>query len=194
MRKFIRAAVVLTMVLCLSVTAFAAPGADTSPTQECEIDMASVKGPNGEHVDIEISDPTEHFDFEEQGDTIDFGDGKEVNAAALSVVFEKDITSDVLPVTITFNVAGAGSNDILHVMHYNGSEWEQVAEGRGNSVTATFTSLSPVAVILEHPSGAHTAVGTSPKTGEQPVLLAAAAVALLAGAVAAAALKKREEN
>lgn len=197
MKKFIRGAVVLCMILCLAVTAFAA---DNSRTYTGEIDMGSVKGPDGQPVDIEVGEPTEHVVFVEDGGTFDFGNGDVVDTDQLSVVFEKDISSDVLPVTITFEVTGAGSNDILHVMHFNGSAWEQVAEGTGDSVTATFTSLSPVAIILESPaepdptapSDPGTNTPTSPKTGEQHVLLAATAIALLAGTVAVVAVKKKE--
>lgn len=195
MKKFIRAAVVLCMVLCLSVTALAA--ADISPTGVCEIDQENVKGPNGEHVDLEISDINEQEIPVEYGGEVDFGDGDPVPVESLSLVFWKDIDSDTLPVTITFDVPAAGANDILHVMHYNGTKWEQIAEGKGDSITATFTSLSPVAVVLEHPTETPSAPvvdgPTSPKTGEAPILLVAAAVALLAGTVAVVTLKKKEE-
>lgn len=193
MKKFIRAAVVLGMILCLSVTALAA--ADISPTGVCEIDPKNVTGPDGNPVDFEITDIDEQEIPVEYGGEVDFGDGDPVPAESLTLVFWKDIDSDTTPVTITFDVPAAGANDILHVMHYNGTKWEQVAEGKGSSVTATFTSLSPVAVVLEHPAETTPVPGgtTSPVTGEAPVLLVAAVVALLAGTVAVVAVKKRKE-
>lgn len=193
MKKFIRGAAVLGMILCLAVTALAAPGdKDPSTTSLCEIDMDNVKGPNGEHVDLIIGDVKEEIIPVEIGDPVDFSSKDE--DTDVTVVYLKDITSDVLPVTITFEVPAAGANDVLHVMHYNGEDWDEITRGTGSSITATFTSLSPVAVVLERPAETKPTPGgpTSPVTGEAPILLVAAVVALLAGTVAVVTVKKKE--
>lgn len=74
----------------------------------------------------------------------------------------------------------------LIVLHYNGTEWEKVtvdAVGDG-TVTATFESLSPVAIVVEK-TAASAAGTTSPKTGTSPVVMMAifGAVICMAGAV-----------
>lgn len=95
-----------------------------------------------------------------------------------------------MPVTITFNVPGVGPDTKVAVLHYNGSAWEVIKSTVGDgTITATFTSLSPVAFVVDK----NTATGTtstttssssssvSPKTGENTgMLVSAAVVAVLA--------------
>lgn len=51
-------------------------------------------------------------------------------------------------VKIPFTVAGINGKDVK-VLHYNGTKWEVVPSAvNGNVVTATFTSLSPVAIVV----------------------------------------------
>ena len=190
MKKLMSIAVAVLLVACMACPAFALD----SNTETCDV---TATGPSGETVAIEVSAPTETFDIPvEDGGTVDFGDGEEVPAEDLTVVYAQDLHSDVLPVTITFDVPAAGANDILHVMHYNGSAWEQVAEATGSSVTATFTSLSPVAVVLQTVKASSTpgtgeTTTTSPQTGmDMTALFASVAVMLMAGVVAVAASKK----
>lgn len=93
------------------------------------------------------------------------------------------------PVTITFNVSGVTADSHVAVLHYNGSAWEVVPSKAGNgTVTATFTSLSPVAIVTDA-AGSAASGDASPKTGEPAVALIGV-VALLAAA-GACGLKKR---
>ena len=93
------------------------------------------------------------------------------------------------PVTITFNVSGVTADSHVAVLHYNGSAWEVVSSKAGNgTVTATFTSLSPVAIVTDA-AGSAASGDASPKTGEPAVALIGV-VALLAAA-GACGLKKR---
>lgn len=93
------------------------------------------------------------------------------------------------PVTITFNVSGVTADSHVAVLHYNGSAWEVVSSKAGDgTVTATFTSLSPVAIVTDA-AGSAASGDASPKTGEPAVALIGV-VALLAAA-GVCGLKKR---
>lgn len=93
-----------------------------------------------------------------------------------------------MPVTITFDVPGVGPDTKVAVLHYNGSAWEVVESTAGDgTITATFTSLSPVAFVIDKNTAAGTTSTTtssssvSPKTGENTgMLVSAAVVAVLA--------------
>lgn len=105
----------------------------------------------------------------------------------MEVVDVADVTvpeGTPMPVTITFTVPGVGVNTKVAVLHYNGSAWEVVESKAGEgTITATFTSLSPVAFVIDK----NTAVGeskpagnsVSPKTGENTGVLAAVSVTAL---------------
>lgn len=91
-----------------------------------------------------------------------------------------------MPVTLTFDVNGVKAGSKVVILHYNGTEWENipvdnVADGK---ITATFDSLSPVAFIVEKDAQVTTAGTTSPQTGTSPVImfLAAGVVLGLCGA------------
>lgn len=93
----------------------------------------------------------------------------------------------VFPVSITFDVNGVTDGSKVVILHFNGTEWENipvdaVADGK---VTATFDSLSPVAFILEKDAATSVAGTTSPKTGASTATMMAAfgAVICIAGMV-----------
>ena len=85
----------------------------------------------------------------------------EAKAEDLSIAYLKDLTSEVLPVTIAFTVEGADADDTVYAMHYNGTKWECVGEGKGSNVSSTFTSLSPVALVVQK----NTEAPAAPSTG-----------------------------
>ena len=107
----------------------------------------------------------------------------------MQVVDVKDISvpdGTTFPVTITFEVAG------VTVLHYNGSAWEKVeAKAGAGTITATFTSLSPVAFVVDKDAAAK--ASTSPKTGETNVMMWTGIVAVIAVAGMAVTYKKRRE-
>lgn len=95
----------------------------------------------------------------------------------------------VFPVDITFSVPGVTADSNVAVLHYNGSAWEVVPSSAGNgSVTGTFESLSPVAIVADTAEAGTGAA--SPKTGEPATVAVVGGIALLAAA-AAFGLKKR---
>lgn len=184
MKKLLRIAVVLCLAICLCATAFAA-GSSQSGARVVGEGTSST----GTSVPLTVAESTQTPTAEEAAASIKSDD---VKAEDLSVVWVQDISAEIPEggsVTITFEVPGATADDTVFVLHYNGSTWETVAACKGNEVKATFTSLSPVALVLEK-APATTPGHTSPVTGEAPILLAAAVVALLAGTVAVAAVKK----
>mgnify|MGYP004520357363 CR=1 FL=1 len=89
-------------------------------------------------------------------------------------------------VDVTMNVPGVLAGQSISVIHWNGQYWENLAVTNvsDGSVTATFTSFSPVAVIV-NPSVA------APSTGyNAPVAVIILAVVCAAGA--AYCLRRRE--
>ncbi len=89
-------------------------------------------------------------------------------------------------VDVTMNVPGVLAGQSISVIHWNGQYWENLAVTNvsDGSVTATFTSFSPVAVIV-NPSVA------APGTGyKAPVAAGLLAVVFAAGA--AYCFRKRE--
>ena len=75
-------------------------------------------------------------------------------------------------VDITFQVPGLLVGDVAVVVHFDGAKWDvRPTTVKNGSVTATFTSLSPVMVIVERnaavtPTVSGTAVVTSPQTSD----------------------------
>lgn len=206
MKKLLRIAVILCLAMCLCISAlavFSDYGSGIQPGTEGI-------GPNGEKIALTVSTPTATPTVAEVASAIET---EGVTAEKLDVVWVQDITANIPEggsVTITFEVPGATAADTVFVLHYNGSAWETVATCKGDDIKAVFTSLSPVALVLEKaasqqpdttkpedttkPADTTTPGGEEPpKTGEGPVLLVAAAVVLVAGAVAVVALKKKKE-
>lgn len=85
-------------------------------------------------------------------------------------------------IDITFRPAGVTGNDTVIVLHKGANGWEVVPSSVywNGEVTATFTSLSPVAIVTLRTTGVNPNGPTSPATGDINVLAC--------GVVAAAAL------
>lgn len=88
-------------------------------------------------------------------------------------------------VDVTLNIPGVLAGQSISVIHWNGQYWENLAVTNvsDGSVTATFTSFSPVAVIV-NPSV------TAPSTGYKASVAALLAVVFAVGA--ACCFRKRE--
>ena len=112
---------------------------------------------------------------------------------ALEVAVKKEAKSEVLALvdvkvekagktTITFEVAGVKAGDKIYLLHQKADKtWEVIHPDKveDGKVTATFTSLSPVAIVKVP------ATATLPKTGA-PVVLPVVALICAAGAVGCA--------
>ncbi len=177
MKKLLRVAVVIGLVLCLSVSAFAA-GSKTYT-----VDAPSAGTVGGEQVTVTVSAPSVKLTDEEAAKDLGVTKGNEV------IVGQWELTAEIPEggtLEVTFTVKEAGPKDKLYVFHYDGSKWEVVGEGTGNTVVGKFTSLSPVAIVVVPATS-----DESPKTGEGNMVLVAAAVMMMAGAVALTVYKKK---
>ena len=124
------------------------------------------------------------------------------NAASAEIVGVAEVSyTGTIPaegVAITLNVTGISAGDNVYVIHYTGATtYEKLAATAGNgTVTATFTSLSPVAVVKytvattpapapqpQAPSYNYDDEPVSPKTGVLPVAAIAAGICLAGAAV-----------
>lgn len=112
----------------------------------------------------------------------------------------RTVTADD-PVTVTFQVPGVKAGANILVLHWNGTQWETIVPDsvKDGEVTATFTSLSPVAIVELDVQDATTAASntatnttnttnvTSPKTGmSASAVIPALALVFAAGAVVCA--------
>lgn len=90
-------------------------------------------------------------------------------------------------IKITFKVPGVVKTTKVAVLHFGGEKWEEVPSEAGNgTITATFTSLSPVAFVIDE----NTVDVSSPKDGELNLVPVVAVVALVAAAGAVVLRKK----
>lgn len=155
--------------------------------------------------DAEISEAVEMLN---DGQTLvsilgdDYTDGMVV-ADVREVTVQGDV---VFPVTITFEYPGITANTKAALLHWNGSEWEKIPTVVGDgTITGTFESLSPVAVIIDTSgeSGVSSGSGstgttgtasgtTSPKTGEDNSLLMFAGVTAVIALAGVCVLKNRK--
>lgn len=96
------------------------------------------------------------------------------NASVLKI-FDVSVDEKTFPITLTFNVAGVVAGQNVTVLHRGDNGWEVVPCTVGNgTVTATFSDLSPVAIVTN---------AASAKTADSVSWIAVCAVICLAGAV-----------
>lgn len=176
MKKLLRIAVVIGLVLCLSVSVFAASKTYT-------VDDPTTGKVGDEEVKVTATESTVLLTDAEAAAGTHVAVGKEV------IVAQWDLSADIPEggtLEITFTVKEAGDKDKLYVFHYEDGKWVIVGEGTGKTVVGKFTSLSPVAIVV-----VPQATDESPKTGEENIVLVAAAVMMMAGAVALTVYKKK---
>lgn len=177
------------LAMAMSVTALAAGSVSTSG-------VASISGAtdkNGNAVTATISEASVAAP---SADTVEEILGSDfVEGMTVKDVMDVSVPEGTeFPVTITFSVAGITADSNVAVLHYNGSAWEKVSATAGNgTITATFTSLSPVAIVADTAASSSEgeAGAVSPKTGETVPVALIGAIAVLA-AVGAYGLKKKE--
>lgn len=211
MKKFIALACAAVLTVVSAVTAFAQPsvsvsGVVTAVTTATDKDGKAVNATFGE-VPAEYSSAVAEVKTEAKLKELIGSD----YTSTMQVVDVKNVTvpdGTVFPVTITFKVTGVTASTKVAVLHYNTTTkaWEKVESKAGDgTVTATFTSLSPVAFVVDKATAASTtttnkgttssttasASTTSPKTGETNVMMYAGIVAVAAVAGMAVTRRKR---
>ena len=181
MKKLLSSVLVLVMALSLfCVTAFAAPSTSTVA------EVASAKDKNGN--DVVVTEAGEVASDVAITTAIAADKGAKEAASELKVLWQKDLTvpeGTTFPIDITFKAAG--NTGAIYVFHYEDGAWVKVGEGTGETVTATFNSLSPVALVV----ASTTSGATSPKTGETVALYGAFSVILVACAAAYVVSRKK---
>lgn len=216
MKKFIALACAAVLTVASAVTAFAQPsvsvsGVVTAVTTATDKDGKAVNATFGE-VPAEYSSAVAEVKTEAKLKELIGSD----YTSTMQVVDVKNVTvpdGTVFPVTITFKVTGVMASTKVAVLHYNTTTkaWEKVESKAGDgTVTATFTSLSPVAFVVDKATAASTTTTnkgttsststtgsktasstTSPKTGETNVMMYAGIVAVAAVAGMAVTRRKR---
>ena len=110
----------------------------------------------------------------------------------VEILWQKDIVvpdGTAFPATLTFAVPKDYQDKDVFVYHYNGTDWEVVAEGKGSEVSAKFDSLSPGALVAK--------TEETPATGDSSNMYLWAGVCVVAVAAAAVTVisgKKRRED
>ena len=221
MKKFIALACAAVLTVASAVTAFAQPSVSVNGVASVQ----SATDKNGNAVNVTVSEvPAEYASAVAEVKTADKLKellGSEYTST-MQVVDVKDVTvpaGAVFPVTITFKIAGVTASTKVAVLHYNTTTkaWEKVESKAGEgTITATFTSLSPVAFVVDKATASSTTVNkgttttttnkgttssttgskttsstTSPKTGETNVMMYAGIVAVAAYAGMAVTRRKR---
>ena len=186
MKKFFTTLLSSLVIVCITAASVLAAG-----STEDVVDITSGTDSNGNDVNYAITE----VDAAVPALTVEKASALTgVPASELKILWQKDITSDVLPATFTFNVNGADADTEVFSFHYNGSDWELMNKATGTSITTTYTSLSPVAVVIRVKAGLpsnNTAANTdsaatttttdkSPKTSDTVVLGTAMSVVVIA--------------
>ena len=216
MKKVVSMIVAAMMVCCIGMTTFAAgspikvePVVDTSATTVAE--EATIGGVAVEKVAVAAGTADTAAAAAAPAKLTELAQGQVAGAAVAYTLMEvsvKDASGNVLhpsatePVKVTFQVAtGLDARIAPMVMHWNGTDWEVVVSSFDRAtgkLTATFTSLSPVAIVYAStvtadPSGS-SAPAVSPTTGENGFVALAWGVLLAAGVCTCAVVCKKRKN
>ena len=155
MKKFIALACAAVLTVASAVTAFAQPSVSVSGVVTT---VSSATDKDGNAVNATISEvPAEYASAVAEVKTTE--KLKELlgsdYTSTMQVVDVKDVivpAGTVFPVTISFKVAGVTASTKVTVLHYDTTKkaWEKLEGKAGDgTITATFTSLSPVAFVVD---------------------------------------------
>lgn len=182
-KKLISLAGAVMLVVAMATSAMAAPVSSVQESIMPEI-KGEIVASNGDKVTATISETTQSIDLKDEAVSKLVAD---VKNATVHSIFDVTLDNEAVfanggSVKIPFTVAGIAGKDVV-VLHYNGTAWEVVTSTvSGNVVTATFTSLSPVAIVVgDAQTGGGTQGGVqSPETGMGFETIAVMGVALCA--------------
>lgn len=184
-RKFsVTVSFILVCLLVFSIgTAFAAGSMSSVP------EVISAVDSDGNEVELTFSEVDPSVWLTEEIAARIIGN---VTPEELLVVTQFDVKAAKLPVTITFSVSGADDDDEVYVFHHDGNDWELMNSAMGRTISTTFSSLSPVGLVLRAHSD--NGGGDAPKTGESSwQIYTAAAVALVAVCVAVTVVRSKKK-
>jgi len=178
MKKKMVALFAALMVLCVTTPVLAAPSVTAEDiAKPVEAAVAVV---NGQQVklDVEKVESTVleavYTKVEKKTDSV---------VAVVEVSLPAGVKMPAEGISITFDVDGVVAGDKVYLLHgLDGGKWETInpTKVEDGKVTATFTSLSPVAIVKT------ASASTSPKTGAPLVVAPIVALACVAGAAGCA--------
>ena len=182
---------VAAMVACVGMTVFAAP----SPSASTVVTGATAKDAKVVIKEVPAKNANAVTEVKsEAGLKKALGNDFSANMTVADVV---DVSVETknggqvsFPMDITFNVKGVTASTKGQILHWNGQEWEKIPTKMGEgTMTGTFTSLSPVAFVVDKTTLA-SGTASSPKTSAAAV--SGVAVLGLAAVAGAYGLKKKE--
>lgn len=189
MKKFVSLAAALTLVLAMGLNVCAADSVSAKVT------VTETK--NASNVSSTVGTQENKTEATNNLETVAKVDAKEFTPVATL-----EVTGTIAPgqtAEITFGVPGVKAADTVVVLHKGAAGWDQRPATAGNgTVTAEFTSFSPVVIFVKEAaasqpsagSAAQPAAGTaSPKTADAS-MATAACVAVLAVAGLAISRKR----
>lgn len=186
--KKLGALVAAAMLAVMSMTAVAAPSPSAAKVDKV---VATV---GGKEVTIKETEVAAEVAAKANEIVADKEAVKELTGVTFekaTVAYMKDISIDDLGdgATIRFEIKGVTSSTPVAILHYNGTAWENIKATAGNGyVEGTFTSLSPVAVVVD---SAKLVPAESGKTGEG-YMTTVIAMVVVAAAAGAYTLKRKE--
>lgn len=196
LKKLAGVAAAAVLALSMSLTAFAAPSQSISGVVTVNPGHNGVDA-NGNEITATLSDVPEEYQAAAEEvrkpETLKALLGS-AYVETMSVVDVRDVTvpeGTVFPATIRFNVPGVTTTTKVAVLHYDTEKeaWEVVKSEAGQgTIAATFTSLSPVAFVMDKSTSAST---TSPQTGEHSMVVLFGAVAVVAACGAVGLSRKK---
>lgn len=177
--KVLALAMMLTLILGLSVQASSTTTNTNPSTATSTTAQAYASGVSATEEGVAISAVSESV----RNEALAYAQ-KVVGAnASILKVFDVSVDEKTFPITLTFNVSGVVAGQSITVLHKGDNGWEVVPCTTGNgTVTATFSDLSPVAIVTN---------ATSAKTADSVSWVAVCAVICLAGAAVFSRKAKR---
>lgn len=179
MKKALRIVVALAVVLCLTTMSVFAASSKTFTVEQKGATDAS-----GNAVTVTAATSAETLAPDKAAQIIA---SSGVKADDLTVAYVQDISvpeGTKFPLKINFSISGVTDDQTVYIFHFNGTAWELVGNGKGSNVSASFNSLSPVAIVVEK-------AATSYKTGETDMPMFAFAAIVVAGAAACMLYKRK---
>ncbi len=176
-------------------------GVTIGPDESTAVDAQQVLGARRDGVvgqdvtlgTIAIQDALDKLkDLEGIARIISKATGRDLHAADIAILDSMEVTpaqgllvSAANPVSLTFSFPGITESTRAYVIHYENGEWVVMPTTVGDElVTGTFTSLSPVAVVVEKATLKSSVLGAnrskSPRTGDERGFT----LAIIAGGVA----------
>lgn len=187
MKKKLAALLAAVMVLATGITAYAAPSVTTATadTKNVEKSIAvlaegvtiSSDGIKIDGVDKAVTPQIKTVSSEKVAAAKEAAKSLVSEKANLLKMVDVSLPVDFKSATITFDVSGVKAGQKVAVLHQKADgTWEKISDVTvtDGKVTATFTSLSPIAFVVE---------GTSDKTGAAAPVLSILALICLAGIV-----------